>query len=50
MNAILQELNPFEARGEKDAERINIIPGFEPYLGSLKKLKKSLLCSATKSL
>ncbi|MDR1555383.1 MAG: nitrogenase molybdenum-iron protein subunit beta [Campylobacteraceae bacterium] len=39
MNAILQELNPFEDREEKDEERINIIPGFETYLGSLKEIK-----------
>ena len=41
MNAILQELNPVEGREiVKDSERINIIPGFEPYLGSLKEVKK----------
>ena len=42
MNAILQELNMVEegVEVEKDAERINIIPGFEPYLGSLKEVKK----------
>lgn len=42
MNSILQELNMVEEGVEvaKDAERINIIPGFEPYLGSLKEVKK----------
>jgi len=42
MNAILQELNPVEEGVEvvKDAQRNNIIPGFEPYLGSLKEVKK----------
>ncbi|MFV0481014.1 MAG: nitrogenase molybdenum-iron protein subunit beta [Campylobacteraceae bacterium] len=39
MNAILQELNPLETKGDVDEERINIIPGFETYLGSLREIK-----------
>lgn len=39
MEAILKTLTP-EGEVAKDEERINIIPGFETYLGSLKEVKK----------
>lgn len=39
MKATLEQLNPSKAERVLDEERINIIPGFEPYLGSLKELK-----------
>ena len=39
MKSILEQLNPSKAEA-KDEERINIIPGFEPYLGSLREVKK----------
>lgn len=39
MKGILEQTNP--ARSEKvlDEERVNIIPGFEPYIGSLNEIK-----------
>jgi len=40
MKSILEQLNPPRSEKVEDAERINIIPGFEPYLGSLKELKE----------
>ncbi|RXJ68526.1 nitrogenase molybdenum-iron protein subunit beta [Halarcobacter ebronensis] len=39
MKSILEQLNPSKAEA-KDEERINIIPGFEPYIGSLREIKK----------
>ncbi|QKF80580.1 nitrogenase molybdenum-iron protein subunit beta [Halarcobacter ebronensis] len=39
MKSILEQLNPPKAEA-KDEERINIIPGFEPYIGSLREIKK----------
>lgn len=39
MKSTLEQLSEGVAR-EVDEERINIIPGFEPYLGSLKEIKK----------
>ena len=35
MKSILEQLNPERSERVADDERINIIPGFEPYLGSL---------------
>lgn len=43
MKAILEQLNPERSEKVLDVERINIIPGFEPYLGSLKEVKE--ICS-----
>lgn len=40
MKSTLEQLNPTKAEKVLDEERINIIPGFEPYLGSLKEVKK----------
>ena len=40
MKSILEQLNPSRSEAVLDEERINIIPGFEPYLGSLKEVKK----------
>jgi nitrogenase molybdenum-iron protein beta chain len=40
MKSILEQTNPSKAEKVLDEERINIIPGFEPYLGSLKEIKK----------
>jgi nitrogenase molybdenum-iron protein beta chain len=39
MKATLEQLNPSKEQKVLDEERINIIPGFEPYLGSLKEIK-----------
>ncbi len=39
IRAILEQTNPTKAEKVVDEERINIIPGFEPYLGSLKEIK-----------
>ena len=38
MKSILEQVST--EKGTVDEERINIIPGFEPYLGSLKEIKK----------
>ncbi len=40
MKATLEQLVPEGTKRVVDEERINIIPGFEPYLGSLKEVKK----------
>ena len=40
MKSILEQLNPERSERVADDERINIIPGFETYLGSLKEIKK----------
>ena len=40
MKAILEQLNPEKSAKVLDEERINIIPGFEPYLGSLAEIKE----------
>ncbi|QOY53156.1 nitrogenase molybdenum-iron protein subunit beta [Candidatus Sulfurimonas baltica] len=40
IKAILEQLNPPKSEKVLDEERINIIPGFEPYLGSLKEIKE----------
>lgn len=40
IKAILEQLNPPKSEKVLDEERINIIPGFEPYLGSLKEVKE----------
>ncbi len=40
MKAILEQMNPERSAKVLDAERINIIPGFEPYLGSLAEIKE----------
>ncbi len=40
MKGILEQLNPDRAEKVLDEERINIIPGFEPYLGSLTEIKE----------
>jgi nitrogenase molybdenum-iron protein beta chain len=40
MKAILEQLNPARDQKVEDEERINIIPGFEPYLGSLAEVKE----------
>ncbi len=40
MKSILEQLNPTRSEAVLDEERINIIPGFEPYLGSLREVKK----------
>ena len=39
MKSTLEQLNPTRSEKVVDEERINIIPGFEPYLGSLKEVK-----------
>lgn len=39
IKAILEQLNPPRSEKVVDEERVNIIPGFEPYLGSLKEVK-----------
>ncbi|AXX93198.1 nitrogenase molybdenum-iron protein subunit beta [Malaciobacter molluscorum LMG 25693] len=39
MKATLEQLNPSRTEKVLDEERINIIPGFEPYLGSLREIK-----------
>jgi nitrogenase molybdenum-iron protein beta chain len=39
MKSILEQLNPSKSEAVLDEERINIIPGFEPYLGSLREIK-----------
>ncbi|RXJ99651.1 nitrogenase molybdenum-iron protein subunit beta [Arcobacter sp. CECT 8986] len=39
MKATLEQLNPSRSERVEDEERINIIPGFEPYLGSLREIK-----------
>lgn len=39
MKSILEQLNPSKSEKVLDEERINIIPGFETYLGSLKEVK-----------
>ncbi|MBN2722070.1 MAG: nitrogenase molybdenum-iron protein subunit beta [Campylobacterales bacterium] len=40
MKGILEQLNPDVSQKVLDEERINIIPGFEPYLGSLAEVKE----------
>ena len=40
MKAMLEQLNPSREEKVLDEERINIIPGFEPYLGSLAEIKE----------
>jgi nitrogenase molybdenum-iron protein beta chain len=40
MKAILEQLNPEKSAKVLDEERINIIPGFEPYLGSIAEVKE----------
>jgi nitrogenase molybdenum-iron protein beta chain len=40
MKAILEQTTIGKEASVKDEERINIIPGFEPYLGSLKEIKE----------
>jgi nitrogenase molybdenum-iron protein beta chain len=40
MKGILEQLNPSKSEKVEDSERINIIPGFEPYLGSLAEIKE----------
>lgn len=40
MKGILEQLNPDVSQRVLDEERINIIPGFEPYLGSLAEVKE----------
>ncbi len=40
MKSILEQLNPSKSEKVLDEERINIIPGFEPYLGSLAEIKE----------
>ncbi len=40
MKAMLEQLNPPKAERVVDEGRINIIPGFEPYLGSLAEVKE----------
>ncbi len=40
MKGILEQLNPDRSEKVLDEERINIIPGFEPYLGSLAEIKE----------
>ncbi|TQV62141.1 MAG: nitrogenase molybdenum-iron protein subunit beta, partial [Sulfurovum sp.] len=40
MKSILEQLNPERDAKVLDEERINIIPGFEPYLGSLAEIKE----------
>ncbi|WP_320035633.1 nitrogenase molybdenum-iron protein subunit beta [Halarcobacter sp.] len=39
MKSTLEQLNPSRSEAVLDEERINIIPGFEPYLGSLREIK-----------
>jgi nitrogenase molybdenum-iron protein beta chain len=39
IKGILEQSNPTRSEKVLDEERINIIPGFEPYIGSLKELK-----------
>jgi nitrogenase molybdenum-iron protein beta chain len=40
MKAMLEQLNPTKAEKVVEEGRINIIPGFEPYLGSLAEIKE----------
>ncbi len=40
IKSILEQLNPDVSQKVLDEERINIIPGFEPYLGSLAEVKE----------
>ncbi|MFA5502661.1 MAG: nitrogenase molybdenum-iron protein subunit beta [Sulfurovaceae bacterium] len=40
IKSILEQLNPEASQRVVDEERINIIPGFEPYLGSLAEVKE----------
>ncbi|MEA3289918.1 MAG: nitrogenase molybdenum-iron protein subunit beta [Campylobacterota bacterium] len=40
MKAMMEQLNPPRAEKVVDEGRINIIPGFEPYLGSLAEVKE----------
>jgi nitrogenase molybdenum-iron protein beta chain len=40
MKAMLEQLNPSRSEKVVDEGRINIIPGFEPYLGSLAEVKE----------
>ncbi len=40
IKGILEQLNPDVSQKVLDEERINIIPGFEPYLGSLAEVKE----------
>lgn len=40
IKSILEQLNPEVSQRVVDEERINIIPGFEPYLGSLAEVKE----------
>ena len=40
MKGILEQLNPTKAEKVLDEDRINIIPGFEPYIGSLEEIKE----------
>lgn len=40
MKAMLEQLNPPKSEKVVDEGRINIIPGFEPYLGSLAEVKE----------
>jgi len=40
MKAMLEQLNPPRSEKVVDEGRINIIPGFEPYLGSLAEIKE----------
>jgi nitrogenase molybdenum-iron protein beta chain len=40
IKGILEQLNPERSEKVEDKERINIIPGFEPYLGSLAEIKE----------
>ncbi|MDD5406588.1 MAG: nitrogenase molybdenum-iron protein subunit beta [Sulfurovaceae bacterium] len=40
IKSILEQLNPDVSQRVVDEERINIIPGFEPYLGSLAEVKE----------
>jgi nitrogenase molybdenum-iron protein beta chain len=44
MKAMLEQLNPTKAEKVVEEGRINIIPGFEPYLGSLTEVKE--ICAA----
>jgi nitrogenase molybdenum-iron protein beta chain len=40
MRSILEQTVPADTERVVDSERINIIPGFEPYIGSLREVKK----------
>ena len=40
MKGILEQMNPPRSEKVVDEERVNIIPGFEPYLGSLYEIKE----------